>query len=468
MTYKEDLKKTIPGIIDRINQSFKEGFLETDTFHEGIAKIYDLKESFDNTQLKTIQEKLKHISSEYGTKTFTDMLICQGKSGCISKLPNIDFYDEVFSPLLCIEQDISHILEKDSRTSDISIISSEMIEALNSDVYQLTGCSMIFIWDGFIYCFFGNYINESSEKFINKYEHLKHKVNETKKLLRNKVNANFVSDYLGFLPLRDLDSFESTELANRTILSNKMAKKFKIMNSKNLLSQFNTFNIIQKRDCITILLMKNIHKDTILKIKRTCDKNIYKTIYKSLSSKLQKKLTNISKKRKREEEENEEYLDQNESYRKRIKQSKASLEAKKIAFRKLKNIEDSNTGDAKSEKFLNGFLDIPFKTLTKEHIYIEKDKLIKKTNSISDGSDIKSIRDINKLIKENKSTQISNIKKQLKKHIENRKKYITKIKNILDKAVYGHKEPKLQIERFITKWMNGDQKGFVLGISTLR
>jgi len=42
-------------------------------------------------------------------------------------------------------------------------------------------------------------------------------------------------------------------------------------------------------------------------------------------------------------------------------------------------------------------------------------------------------------------------------------KYIANLKTILDKSVYGHKNAKKQIERVISQWINGEQKGSCFG-----
>ena len=41
--------------------------------------------------------------------------------------------------------------------------------------------------------------------------------------------------------------------------------------------------------------------------------------------------------------------------------------------------------------------------------------------------------------------------------------YIDEIKNTLDKAIHGHERAKKQVERIVGQWINGEQKGVVLG-----
>ena len=43
------------------------------------------------------------------------------------------------------------------------------------------------------------------------------------------------------------------------------------------------------------------------------------------------------------------------------------------------------------------------------------------------------------------------------------KKYISNIRNCLDNSVYGHNNAKIQIEKIICQWLNGEQKGYCFG-----
>jgi ATP-dependent Lon protease len=46
----------------------------------------------------------------------------------------------------------------------------------------------------------------------------------------------------------------------------------------------------------------------------------------------------------------------------------------------------------------------------------------------------------------------------------NRKEFIVNIRKTLDSTVYGHKEAKIQLERIFAQWINGDNKGAILGL----
>uniref|UniRef100_A0A6C0H5F0 Lon proteolytic domain-containing protein n=1 Tax=viral metagenome TaxID=1070528 RepID=A0A6C0H5F0_9ZZZZ len=84
---------------------------------------------------------------------------------------------------------------------------------------------------------------------------------------------------------------------------------------------------------------------------------------------------------------------------------------------------------------------------------------------------------INELLlffKEYISSDYYNYLFSIEKHINqiNRKNgeiiaYMNNFNNILDKAVYGHKKAKLQIERIVGQWINGESSGYCFGFEGL-
>jgi hypothetical protein len=52
---------------------------------------------------------------------------------------------------------------------------------------------------------------------------------------------------------------------------------------------------------------------------------------------------------------------------------------------------------------------------------------------------------------------------QLKSNMGKIKDYMTEVKTTLDSAVYGHEKAKIQLERIIGQWINGEQDGYCFG-----
>ena len=94
---------------------------------------------------------------------------------------------------------------------------------------------------------------------------------------------------------------------------------------------------------------------------------------------------------------------------------------KSKALDKLKIVEMSNDGAPKAQKYIDGFLKIPF-----GNIRIEDD-----------------------LIEKNSTKNI---------------KYIKKVDEILNLSVHGHDLVKIEIKRLIAQWITGGQSGLILGI----
>ncbi len=100
---------------------------------------------------------------------------------------------------------------------------------------------------------------------------------------------------------------------------------------------------------------------------------------------------------------------------------------------------------AETEKFINNYFDNT--SANKEIKECIVKELFQKCD-LNENSDFSLILDEINIIDEdlNKITQ-----------------YITGVKKTLDKAVHGHEKAKKQVERLVGQWINGEQKGMVLG-----
>jgi endopeptidase La len=61
------------------------------------------------------------------------------------------------------------------------------------------------------------------------------------------------------------------------------------------------------------------------------------------------------------------------------------------------------------------------------------------------------------------SNKFNNIENNWKKYNENTRDYVANVKSTLDSAVYQQNEAKLEIERIVAQWINGDMKGYCFG-----
>ncbi len=148
------------------------------------------------------------------------------------------------------------------------------------------------------------------------------------------------------------------------------------------------------------------------------------------------------------------------SYEKRINLFLPNDEIKSKAFDKLKSIKNNLQGDSKSQTWLDGLLKIPFNNYKKNSLFTFKNDFIKKLKKY-ENINLHSNNDIyNQLIKLD-NLELHN---EWNSYNINKKNYINSTRQILDKAVYGHKYAKIQLERIIAQWINGEVKGSILGL----
>ena len=145
------------------------------------------------------------------------------------------------------------------------------------------------------------------------------------------------------------------------------------------------------------------------------------------------------------------------------------------AYEKLKTITQSNDGDSKAQKYLDGFLKIPFGTFKSEdeledpgkklveELY-EKFNAYKKKKVFTElGNNYYKI--LEKAMRYKQSKEFA--KKSLAKLVSSREKqklYLEKVNNILEESVHGHDLVKLQIRRLLAQWISGGQSGLILGL----
>ena len=61
------------------------------------------------------------------------------------------------------------------------------------------------------------------------------------------------------------------------------------------------------------------------------------------------------------------------------------------------------------------------------------------------------------------NNKFSNLTQSWNNYNQDAKQYVNDVKETLDKAVYQQNEAKLEIERIVAQWINGDMKGYCFG-----
>jgi ATP-dependent Lon protease len=314
-----------------------------------------------------------------------------------------------------------------------------------------------------------DYLNLSdSVKFINNLIN-KHKIfllSETPT-----IPNKFKESYFKILSLRDIVVLESKEILEEI---KKKYNDFKILQSKPLLSLINEFLLASKYrkiDILTLLLISNDDDQklacVLFDVFRSKDKkDVSSEIYYSLHYTIRDFLDISKALLEKEENDLQNFTESDLPYERRINMMKADNDVKAKAMEKLKTMKSSFQGDSKSQHWLDGLLKIPFNTYKENSIISFKENFIKKIKEV-ENNNIKlfSDNDIDTFIDELKNKNFQNpLVFEWEKYKIDKKEYLVNIRKTLDKSVFGHKEAKTQLERIFAQWINGEEKGAILGL----
>lgn len=295
--------------------------------------------------------------------------------------------------------------------------------------------------------------NEYAKKII--YNH----INNIKIELIN-IPEYFYKSYFDTINLRDKLTNTTKQLSEE--IKNKYYD-FKNIQEKPLMLLINEFLLSSKYRKIDILTLFLISDDKDQKIgyilfdvfKLKDNKNIATEMYNALHYSIRKKLDITKLNLEMEKKEIINLLESDISYEKRINLLQTDIEIKSKAMDKLKAIKSNFQGDSKAQNWLDGLLKIPFNVYNENSIISFKKNFKKRLNiNLISDNQIENylINNNNELLNEWYNYQKEKIK------------YLENIRLTLNNSVYGHKEAKAQIEKIFAQWINGENKGAVLGL----
>lgn len=304
-------------------------------------------------------------------------------------------------------------------------------------------------------------INFIKKKFIQLQKKLNYEVILIPKTFRDK--------FLKTIGLRDII------INNSSYLIDEIRRKFndfKNLQGKPLIVLINEFMLASKYrkiDIITLLLLSNDDNRKLAYILfdllKQKDIILTEDVYNSLHHTIRDMLNQSKIKLKESENKLKKLTESDISYSKRISLLKSDDDVKTKAMTKLKSIKSSFQGDSKAQSWLDGLLKIPFNIYKDSPVITFKSKFLEKLKNLDKKCNINSTYEIDNYINTIRLNEPTNkLVTEWDKYQVNRKLYIKDVRNSLDKAVYGHTEAKLQIERIIAQWINGEMKGAVLGL----
>ncbi len=283
-------------------------------------------------------------------------------------------------------------------------------------------------------------------------------------LLRDLTNipTQFKYNYFEVFNLRDKIILEPKEIMNEI---KKKHNDFKNIQGKPIMLLINEFILgskYRKIDILTLFLISNEEDQKLAYIlfdifKMKDKKNIAVEIYNTLHHSIRKKLDIAKIKAETEEKELLEITEADLSYEKKIQLLNSDQSIKVKAMEKLKLIKNSLQGDSKAQAWLDGLLKIPFNQFSENEIMSFKKKFINKLSK-----KLYSDYEIDMFFKEN-NDQVT-LANEWNNYKNDKKDYLKEVRKTLDDSVYGHKEAKQQLERIFAQWINGEEKGAVLGL----
>jgi hypothetical protein len=277
----------------------------------------------------------------------------------------------------------------------------------------------------------------------------------------------FKNNYLKTISIRDILTKNESYYCNMIKNRYNDYKKIKNQQLHNLVNDFLLSSKQRKVDYLCILLMSNENIDKkiaflLYDIMKMKDKhNITKEILNILPIDFRNQL-DIGESLLENDEKNIMKSDSSEiSYEKRISLMNADDNIKSKAIDKLKSIKNNLQGDNKAQSWLDGLLKIPFGIYKENSIMVFKKEFIKKINTIYPNVNLFSFDQINNFIKSIDNIELINDWNDYK---NNKINYLKSVREKLDEAVYGHNDAKKQLERIFAQWINGENKGEILGL----
>jgi hypothetical protein len=303
-------------------------------------------------------------------------------------------------------------------------------------------------------------IFKNKELIIKKFNKIKYHINYN--ILT--VPKKFKNTYINNISLKEILISDNESISIN--LKNKYSeyKKLKNKNLKVLINDFLLSSKYRKVDILLTLLYSQednmlaylLYDIMVIKDK----KNITQDILNALPIKLRNNL-DVGKEELKKSENDLMNIDVSDiSYERRISLLDVNNNIKNKAIGKLKSIKNNMQGDSKAQDWLDGLLKVPFGIYKTCSIIDFKKNFV---NELNKQYNLKlfSSNEINSYICESGN---DDEKLKWENYVDNKKLYLNNVREKLDKAVYGHDDAKKQLERVFAQWINGENKGEVLGL----
>ncbi len=413
----------------------------------------------------------------------------------------IKFYDRMFIPLEVKIVDTPKIVTNIPEAKKYSNFTQCQLLKMHGAILSVPIYNKIIVISGY---FFTDSFNLSrlKEPHRKKYDELLY---ETAKL--EGPSDLFKTKYIEQISLRDFLCLNVKQLSSQLFRGYKELQKHKANNLSTVLTQYRNSNQQEKIELISLLLLDNIGSDDIVSNIAT---NIQEEIYTGLHWNVRQLFDKLPKKSKKAKN----IIDINTlTYEQRIANMKCNEAIKLKAYEMLKEIRNSKDCNAKSIRWLDSLLKIPFGIFKREKILafltefkIEVTEMIKtintcneietdnytlkqlvnqltgyKLDTCSDMSAIISMisKNLPNIVNESNSIDIdididesssityicdklAILKGKWETYKVERNLYLDNVENKLN-CIYGQHKAKRTIKQIVAQWINGEMDGAIIG-----
>ena len=215
--YRNDfLNRTTFSTIGRIRQSYNDGIIQQNDYQNAMSDICKLRDTFFEKDNHEIESVLKTITEKVGAWNFFELLELHIGEDFMSYFESnthntMCFYNQVFFPTLCMPGpsmvDVFGTTTKSTFTGIIEPATIQFQE--DKENYCITkGCLMVFT-ENHSFAIMGNYVNDTSDYYCNKYKHLEQR--KTEALKRIKL-GDFTKEYIQNMTIKDFSTMRIEEL----------------------------------------------------------------------------------------------------------------------------------------------------------------------------------------------------------------------------------------------------------------
>jgi hypothetical protein len=457
-------------------------------------KIYDIKLLLKKNSIQICSSNIKN-----NIKLFYNNTWCLNIKEKYIDL--INFYNEIFIPTSSYIDNKKKYLSRLKNKEEGYVFFNKIIPRKNNVIEEIHGGTLHLFINNKILVLNGYFCNDNAN-ILKSSIHFKKKKNNINRLI-TKINGDnsFTKKYLEQISLKNFILCSPKNISEIIKLAKEKSFTYKSMTLNKILNIFMNSNFDKQREMLTILILSEYKLAGLASViydilTKKVSKDKAKHLYLSLHMSVQKLFDIALDDFKEENKKLQDISDEDIPFDKRIQLSKASDNAKLKAMEKFKSMSGGglfgSSGDNKAQQWLNGFLKIPFGRYKENPIISFINNFSYDINNYLESlknSDSQFYPDLNILFNNCKGNNIQlvinyfqgiiddsnkSLNNEIKEdflsfttrwhdYTQNRSDYIKEVRYILDEAVYGNDEGKRQIEGIIGQWINGKNKGSILG-----